>query len=70
MAGMPIMQSRLIPTAETTKENMAIFLKSELEVEDGVEMLDYTDCWDIYKKYIVLRGNIMVDKCGDDCSSW
>ena len=49
MAGMPIMQSRLIPTAETTKENMAIFLKSESEVEDGVEMLDYTDCWDIDK---------------------
>ena len=42
-----MMQSRLIPTAETTKENMAIFLKSESEVEDGVEMLDYTDCWDI-----------------------
>ena len=44
-----MMQSRLIPTAETTKENMAIFLKSESEVEDGVEMLDYTDCWDIDK---------------------
>ena len=38
-----MMQSKLIPIAETTKENMAIFLKSESEVEDAVErkwMLD------------------------------
>ena len=37
MAGMPMMQSRLIPIAEMTKEN--IFLKSESEM-DGVVLVE------------------------------
>ena len=45
-----MMQSKLIPIAETTKENMAIFLKSESEVEDTVEskqtcLLDEQNYW-------------------------
>ena len=43
-----MMQSKLIPIAETTKENMAIFLKSESEVEDAVE-----------RKWMLLAGNII-----------